>query len=79
MRGVNKKIIEITDPEDQDIEKVIVFLRPGSSASLKKSRETARSMVAGLCCAKRGAGRWLWAAAAALALCAGIFLLLCFL
>lgn len=79
MRGVNKKIIEITDPEDQDIEKVIVFLKPGSNANAIKNKQTAQSYVAGLCCEKSKKALYLKIAMGALCLCAAIFLLIYFL
>ncbi|MEA4912603.1 MAG: hypothetical protein VB092_08360 [Oscillospiraceae bacterium] len=79
MRGINKKIIEITDPEDQDIEKVIVFLKPGSSANAIRGKQSAQSYVAGLCRVRRIRGMYLKIALSALLACAAIFLLFYFL
>ncbi len=75
MRGVNKKIIEITDPENEDIEKVIVFLKPGSKINVRREKETAKSYVAGLCCEPRRRHWSVRVAAIAAALCAAAFLL----
>ncbi|MCI6639337.1 MAG: hypothetical protein MSH10_00860 [Pygmaiobacter massiliensis] len=72
MKGVNKRIIEIEEPENEYIEKVQVFLRQNGNIRLAKSKEEAQRYASGITCWKRPAitpvqGRWLGLAAAAVA------------
>ena len=55
MKGVNKRIIEIEEPENEYIEKVQVFLRQDGNIRLAKSREEAQRYAAGIVCWKRPA------------------------
>ena len=64
MQGVNKKIIEITEPESELIERVIVFLKPGYDVRLQRNQEQARAYVSGLCCKRRRSLKWLLIAGA---------------
>ncbi|MEG0803448.1 MAG: hypothetical protein RSF90_00690 [Pygmaiobacter sp.] len=50
MKGVNKRIIEIEEPENEYIEKVQVFLRQDGNVRLAKSREEAQKYASGIVC-----------------------------
>ncbi len=49
MKGVNKCVVEIVEPEDENIERVLVFLKPGCEAQrLGCGREAAEKYASGL-------------------------------
>ncbi len=49
MKGVNKCVVEIVEPQDESIERVLVFLKPESEAvRLGRSRDAAEKYAAGL-------------------------------
>lgn len=52
MKGINKRIIEIEEPENEYIEKVQVFLRQGGNVRLAKSQEEAKKYAQGIVCFK---------------------------
>lgn len=52
MKGINKRIIEIEEPENEYIEKVQVFLRQTGNVRLAKSKEEAQKYASGLVCFK---------------------------
>ena len=54
MKGVTKRVIEIVDPQDACIERVLVFLRSDcASMRVGQKRAEAEKYVAGLVCYKR--------------------------
>lgn len=55
MKGVNKRIIEIEEPENEYIEKVQVFLRQEGNIRVAASQEEARRYASGIVCWKRPA------------------------
>lgn len=52
MKGINKRIIEIEEPENEYIEKVQVFLRQDGNVRLAKSKEEAQKYASGIVCWK---------------------------
>ncbi|MEG0305665.1 MAG: hypothetical protein RR576_08285 [Oscillospiraceae bacterium] len=51
MKGVNRKVIEIVDTENEAIERVLVFFKPGSeNMKLSTQKNEAEKYVAGLVC-----------------------------
>lgn len=49
MRGVNKCVVEIVEPKDENIERVLVFFKPESRAvKLGKQKDSAEKYVSGL-------------------------------
>lgn len=73
MKGVNKRIIEIEEPENEYIEKVQVFLRQSGNVRIAKSKEEAQKYAQGIVCFKpktlsAKAKRLLWGGAAAFCL-----------
>ncbi|MEF9969323.1 MAG: hypothetical protein RR867_08135 [Ruthenibacterium sp.] len=54
MKGVTKRVIEIVEPQDACIERVLVFLRSDcASMRVGQKRAEAEKYVAGLVCYKR--------------------------
>ena len=54
MKGVNKRVVEIVEPQNEYIERVIVFLRQNNGdVKVAKSRSEAEKYVSGLVCWKR--------------------------
>ena len=83
MKGVNKQVIEINEPDSETIEKVLVILRQKDGhINVARARQEVERYVETLVCWRRLPPLWhsrrLWAglAAAALALAAGLFVLL---
>ena len=78
MKGVNKCVVEIVEPQDESIERVLVFFKPESRAvQLGCQQDAAEKYVSGLVSWRRsilplgpGARAALWAAAATPAACA---------
>ena len=72
MKGVNKCVVEIVEPQDESIERVLVFFKPESRAvQLGCQQDAAEKYVSGLVSWRRsilplgpGARAALWAAAA---------------
>ena len=56
MKGVNKCVVEIVEPQDESIERVLVFFKPESRAvQLGCQQDAAEKYVSGLVsCAVRG-------------------------
>ena len=52
MKGVNKRIIEIEEPDNEYIEKVQVFLRKDGKVKLAQGREEAQKYASGIVCTK---------------------------
>ena len=52
MKGVNKRIIEIEEPDNEYIEKVQVFLRKDGKVKLAQGREEAQKYATGIVCTK---------------------------
>ncbi|MBP8855087.1 MAG: hypothetical protein KBG54_01120 [Oscillospiraceae bacterium] len=54
MKGINRRVIEIVDTENEAIERVLVFFKPGA-ANMKLSTQKAQAekYVAGLVCWRR--------------------------
>ena len=48
MKGLNKRIIEITDPDSEMIDRVIVVLKPGLGKLTAEKRTAINAYVAGL-------------------------------
>ena len=71
MKGVNKCVVEIVEPQDESIERVLVFFKPESRAvQLGCQQDAAEKYVSGLVSWRRsilplgpGARAALWAAA----------------
>ena len=77
MKGVNKRVIEISQPDEELIEKILVFIKPGvGDVSIKAKRDCAESIVAGMRIEKKTYGRFI--AGALILLSAVLALLLCF-
>lgn len=79
MKGVNKRIIEIEEPENEYIEKVQIFLRQGGNVRVAKSKEEAQRYAQGIVCFKprtmpAKTRRLLWGAGA-MAICLGAVVL----
>lgn len=82
VKGVNKCVVEIVEPQDESIERVLVFFKPDSRAvQLGRQQDAAEQYVSGLVSWRRKwslSGQWLrvlpWAAGAAA--CAGLIWLL---
>lgn len=76
MKGVRKNVVEVLAPEDGDIERVLVFLKPDSEAvRLGRAEEKAEAYAAGLVTWRAGPPARVWAvlaAAAALAVAAAL-------
>lgn len=72
MKGLNKRIIEITDPESETIDRVIVVLKPGLGRLTTEKRAEITAYVAGLRPRARGKKTVLIAVGAA-ALLAALF------
>lgn len=54
MKGVNKRVVEIVEPQNEYIERVIVFLRQNNGdIKVSKGRSEAEKYVSGLVCWKR--------------------------
>lgn len=72
MKGVNKCVVEIVEPQDESIERVLVFFKPESRAvQLGCQQDAAEKYVSGLVSWRRsilplgpGARAALWAAPA---------------
>lgn len=66
MKGVRRDVVEIVDPKDENIEKVLVFLKPGCpAAGVKAQEEAARSYADKLVTWRRSLpGAWAWWGAA---------------
>ena len=72
MKGVNKRVIEINEPDSEYIEKVLVFLRQKDGrVNVARARQEAEGMSAHLCagavcrcaCPRRNGllpGQWGW-------------------
>lgn len=77
MKGVSKCVVEIQEPQDENIERILVFFKPGSAAmQVGRQQEEAEKYVSTLVSWHR-APAWSWkkAGTAALALLAGAALL----
>ena len=49
MKGVNKHVVEIVETQNEDIERVLVFLKPdGNAVRLGRGRQAAENYAAGL-------------------------------
>lgn len=60
MKGLNRKIIEIVEPNSELVERVIVILKPGvAHASLREEQEQLESYLSAVCCKKK-ARIWAW-------------------
>ena len=83
MKGVNKCVIEILEPQDESIERVLVFFKPGSPAmQVGRQQEEAEKYVSSLVSWRRAPSLgWFRTARGVLALltAAGLVLAACFL
>ncbi len=76
MRGLNRRVIEIVEPNSELIERVIVILKPGApAAAFREEENKLERCLAGVCC-KRRPRLWLAVGAAAVAAAAALLLLL---
>ncbi len=49
MKGVNKYVVEIVEPQNEDIERVLVFLKPdGNAVRLGQGQQAAEKYAMGL-------------------------------
>ncbi|MEG1944125.1 MAG: hypothetical protein RR058_01710 [Oscillospiraceae bacterium] len=54
MKGVSKKVIEIVDADNEYIERVLVFLKPGTKdVRIRSGSECAKNYVSTLTCEKK--------------------------
>lgn len=73
MKGVSRCVVEIVEPQDESIERVLIFLKPDSKAvRLGRGRDAAEKYAAGLISWRSSlfsarARAWLIGAAAVLA------------
>ncbi len=68
MKGVNKRVVEIAEPDSEYIERVLVFLRPQSGAvRVARQRAEAEEYASGLVAWKRSIGAFSRTAVLALA------------
>ena len=79
MKGVQKLVVESSQPGDDAIERVVVFLKPDSEPGrVGRAEEKAREYASGLVTWHAGPPRWVWALGglALLAAAVGLWLLL---
>ena len=76
MKGVNRKVIEINEPDNEYIERVLVFVKPGKEkVKVSTYKAEAESFVSRLVCEERKYGA-MWFVAGAVMLAAAVLLLI---
>ncbi|WP_367925622.1 hypothetical protein [uncultured Ruthenibacterium sp.] len=75
MKGVRRDVVEVQEPGDENIEKILVFFKPGCPAiKLGTQEETARTYAQKLITWHRVPSKtWIWAIGAVLVV-AGVLL-----
>ena len=77
VKGLNRKVIEIVEPNSEFVERVIVILKPGvAQARLREEQENLDNYVSAVCCKKKKISGWWIAAAAAAVLGAALLIAL---
>lgn len=68
LKGVHKNVVEVVQPGDESIERVLIFLKPDSDAvRVGRAEEKAQEYAAGLVTWRVGPPWRVWGAALALA------------